>query len=200
VNIEILYGKEIENHIDSIAALRLSAFKEYPYLYVGNMEYEKNYLKGYIEEKNATLLQAKVNSELVGVFTGTSLIGNSDIVKDAKSIFEKHGLLPAEYYYSGEMIVLTKHRSLQMAKNLFFLQKKIAKDFGYKKLCALVVERENDHPQKPTDYKSLSSLYERAGFKETDIYLNYHWPTIMLDGTVQEMEHKLKFLVLDLRA
>lgn len=197
-DIEIFQGKEIEEHIDNIAAFRLSAFKEYPYLYLGNMECEKNYLRGYVKEEKATLLIAKVNSELIGIFTGTSLLGHSDIVKEAKNIFEINGFEPEEYYYLGEMIVLPEYRSLQIAQNLLFLQKKIAKDWGFKKICALVVERKDEHLQKPKDYKSLSPLYRRWGFEKTEIYLTYRWPTIMLDGTVQEMEHKLQFLILDL--
>ena len=48
LEITSLKGKQILDHIDKLAQLRIAIFKEYPYLYDGNFLYEQKYLKTYV--------------------------------------------------------------------------------------------------------------------------------------------------------
>ncbi len=47
-NFQVLQKEELAACIDDLADLRISVFREYPYLYDGNLEYEKKYLKQYL--------------------------------------------------------------------------------------------------------------------------------------------------------
>lgn len=38
-------GKEIETILDEFAQLRITVFAEFPYLYEGNLSYEKEYIR-----------------------------------------------------------------------------------------------------------------------------------------------------------
>ena len=40
-------GPDLNNYIDNIARLRIEVFRDFPYLYDGTMEYERNYLQTY---------------------------------------------------------------------------------------------------------------------------------------------------------
>lgn len=42
-----LTGKEIGDALDDLAALRVKVFREWPYLYEGSLDYERNYLRRY---------------------------------------------------------------------------------------------------------------------------------------------------------
>ncbi|KTD19339.1 hypothetical protein [Legionella israelensis] len=43
-----LKGKDILPYISDLATLRIKVFKEYPYLYEGDVHYEQNYLQTYV--------------------------------------------------------------------------------------------------------------------------------------------------------
>ena len=51
-----VYGKQIQSYIDDIASLRLKVFKDFPYLYDGNIEDEHKYLERYSLSKNSLVL------------------------------------------------------------------------------------------------------------------------------------------------
>lgn len=73
LEIKRLKGKEIENAIEDLARLRLAVFREYPYLYDGDMEYEKRYLNTYIESEGAVLIVVKDADKIVGASTAIPL-------------------------------------------------------------------------------------------------------------------------------
>ncbi len=198
ITIEHIYGGDIAGYVETLANLRISTFREYPYLYEGNVTYEKSYLKGYTENEKSTLLLAKVNGELAGVLTGLPLASQSDIVKDAQFIFESNGLISKDYYYLGEVIILPQYRRVAVIRKLFLAQLAQIKKWRYRSLCALVVERTDNHWLKPLDYKEPDKLWARAGFKKTNLSLTYHWPTFMPDNSIKDSEHRLRFMVFDL--
>ncbi len=41
LEIKVISGRQLLPHMESIARLRISVFRAYPYLYDGDMEYEK---------------------------------------------------------------------------------------------------------------------------------------------------------------
>mgnify|MGYP006867923531 CR=1 FL=1 len=47
VRVEVLVGTEIEDWLDRVAQLRIEIFSSYPYLYEGDMDYERHYLRNY---------------------------------------------------------------------------------------------------------------------------------------------------------
>lgn len=44
ISISVLTGIQVTQYIEAEARLRIAIFKEYPYLYDGNLEYEMRYL------------------------------------------------------------------------------------------------------------------------------------------------------------
>ena len=49
MEIRLLHGAAIAPYIDDLARLRLTVFREFPYLYDGTPEYEADYLSAYVQ-------------------------------------------------------------------------------------------------------------------------------------------------------
>jgi len=196
--VEILIGNNASRYIDLVAKLRLEYFKEFPYLYEGNIEYEKKYVTGYTLDKKSMIAVVKINGEVAGISTGIPLISDSEIVADIKKGFQKKEINIDEYYYYGEVIILPKFRGLGLSRKLFEAQDKIVKEWGFRHVYILTVIRENNHPLKPKNYKSPDVLWKRLGFLQIDKTVSYHWSTIQKDGSVKNNENTLQFWIKNL--
>lgn len=197
--IEILFDEEIQNYTDYIAHLRMEAFKPFPYLYAGNLEYERTYIRGYQFAKKAMLATANIDGNIVGISTGIPLNADSEIVSGAKEAFEKENINVEDYYYYGEIIILPEYRGLGLAKKLYEAQDIIVRRWGYRFTSILTVVREADHPLKPQSYQPTDKLWERLGFCWKGLEIAYHWPTIQADRTVKEQKHSLEFWIKNLQ-
>lgn len=193
ITVEIHVGKDAAEYIDYVSQLRIDIFKEYPYLYEGELEYEKQYMHGYTTDKKSMIAVAKVNGELAGVSTGIPLISDSEIVADAKNVFAKQNVEVGDYYYYGEVIVLPKFRGHGITTKLYSEQNQLIQEWGFKHVCILTVVREENHSLKPKDYKSPDGMWKHLGFFRNDLTIDYHWPTIHPDKSVKDVNNTLEF-------
>ena len=193
ITVEIYIGQDSTDYIDTISKLRVDVFKEYPYLYEGELCYEKNYMLGYTTDKQAMIAIARVDGKLAGVSTGIPLISNSEIVVDAKKVFLQEKIEIGDYYYYGEVIVLPEYRGRGLTTKLYAAQNELIKSWGFKHVCILTVVREIDHPLKPVDYKSPEKMWEHLGFFRNKLITDYHWPTIQADKSVKDIKNTLEF-------
>ncbi len=191
--IQIHIGNNFIPYIDIISQLRIEIFKEYPYLYKGDLDYEKKYMQGYLTDHQAMIALASINERIVGISTGIPLISDSEIVMDAKKVFAKDNIDISDYYYYGEMIILPEHRRKGLATQLCCAQNKVIKRWGFKHVCILTVVRGEDHPLKPTNYISQESLWKSLGFSKNNLTINYSWPTIQVDQSATSQSNTLEF-------
>lgn len=194
-DIKLFHGQAISNWIEQAAKLRLSEFKEFPYLYVGNMDAERKYLTCYSQDSHSIFAIAFCNNEIAGITTGIPLINNAGVTTNMPEIFKKNGFNPQDYYYCGEFIVLPKYRGQGIAKQLFTAQSDYIKKCGYKSLFLMTVDREPNHPLKPKDYVSTDPLWEKLGFVKTHMKLQQSWPTMMPNGEVTNINNSLSFWI-----
>ena len=171
-SIKIFYGKELLQWLDFIAQLRLTEFKEFPYLYIGNLDIEKKYLASYATDNRSVFTLAFHNDEIAGVLTGTPFVSDLEPVPGGPEIFKKHGLQPQDFYYYGEFIVIPKYRGHGITRKLFSQQTAYVKSLGYKSLCLMTVDREPKHPLKPKNYINTDPIWEKLGFSKTDMKIN----------------------------
>lgn len=180
-----LRSHEIKSFINPMAALRVEVFKEWPYIYDGNFEYECQYLKRYWQAKNSfvgllfdpqgedlssTKLSLKhpeqKNSVLVGMTTAIDLAEEEEAFKKA---FQNQDRPIDEAVYFGESLLLPKYRGQGWGKK--FMQSRIdfAKNLPNKKtvsFCSVI--RPSQHDLKPLEYQPLDGFWERQGFKKTE--------------------------------
>jgi GNAT superfamily N-acetyltransferase len=170
------FGKEIATVIDELGNLRISVFRSFPYLYEGNLAYEKDYLQTYINANDSMLFSIWENGEMVGATTCIPLINETVEVKEP---FEKSGLVLEEIFYFGESVLLPPFRGRGIGKLFFNQREKHASSFGtFRSLYFCGVERPPNHPLKPSNYQPLNSFWRSRGYTPTSLVSYFEWQDI----------------------
>ncbi|MEC7838747.1 MAG: GNAT family N-acetyltransferase [Chlamydiota bacterium] len=178
--IKLLRGREIIQYIHKVATLRIAIFREYPYLYQGDISYEERYLRMYSRTKNAILVIAENDNEVVGAITGLPL---AESMQEIKDLFVKKNIPAERIFYLGEIILLPEYRN----KNIGFMmyqqfEKAVNEMQLYKKIALCEVVREEKDLRKPQGYKSLDSFWNRQGYeKHKDLVAEFSWQEIEAD-------------------
>jgi hypothetical protein len=193
--IKTFQGKEIAPFLDELAQFRIKFFRHFPYLYEGDLAYEKAYLNDYVQDKNAIMIAAFVEDNLVGFVTGIPLMSSAEIVKDAETKFAMVGLNPHKLYYIGEGIISPKYRSYGIAHSFGPKFEKKVIEMGYEGCAFLMVDRPDDHPLKPENYPNLALQMKHFGYNNIGITSEMEWPTIQPDGSVVNQMNKLNYFV-----
>ena len=87
VVIECVQGADIERHLPALAQLRIEVFREFPYLYVGSLDYERTYLVNYASSPAALVVIARDADRIIGTSTAMPLTTHSDDVVPARGCY-----------------------------------------------------------------------------------------------------------------
>ena len=173
---KVYKGTEIEAIFDALAELRIQVFGEFPYLYQGTKEFEFQYLNKYVESNCSFIYTIWDNQKLIGA---SSCIALSDEFEDVKDPFLKAGMDINSIIYFGESILLKTYRNQGFGK--LFMEKRLefASSFPWcKAVYFCSVERPENHPLKPIDYKNLHSFWRYQGFVPTELSSFFEWKDI----------------------
>ena len=80
IDIQTYSGESLAVEIGILADFRLRYFREFPYLYVGTEEGEREHIAEYIANPTARLLVARDGKKTIGVAIGTMLSTESGIL------------------------------------------------------------------------------------------------------------------------
>ena len=159
-------GKEIETIFDDLARLRITVFRDYPYLYEGTVAYEKEYLKTYSNSERSFLFAVYDNKKMVGATTCTPLADESEEVKKP---FQEAGLDISTIFYFGESILLHPYRGLGIGNRFFDERENHARSFGtFGMTCFCSVSRPDNHPLKPNDYQPHDKFWTKRGYQKNE--------------------------------
>ncbi|MCF0056773.1 GNAT family N-acetyltransferase [Dyadobacter sp. CY356] len=166
----------IASVFDDLAKLRIAVFRDYPYLYEGTEEYEKEYLKIYSNSGKSFLFAIYDGDKMVG---GTTCIPLQDETADIHAPFLEAGLDIRSIFYFGESILLKSYRGLGLGHRFFDAREEYAASFGtFKTTCFCSVERIN-HPAEPADYRPNDAFWIKRGYKKVpDLKATMEWPDI----------------------
>lgn len=181
-------GTEIEAIFDALAELRIQVFGEFPYLYQGSKEFEFQYLNKYVNSDCSFLYTIWNNQKLIGA---SSCIALSDEFEDVKDPFIKADLDINSIIYFGESILLKEYRNQGFGK--LFMEKRVefASSFPWcKAVYFCSVERPENHPLKPVDYKNLHTFWRNQGFTPTELSSVFVWKD---KNETLESEKKMNF-------
>lgn len=199
ITITLYLGVDVLRFIDVVSKMRIEIFREFPYLYEGNLNYEMDYMVGYARHPEATLAVATTPAgEIVGVSTGIPLASDSPIVKEVKEAFDRRGIISGQYYYFGEVLVLPQYRGRHLVSRMYKAQEDFAASKGYQYASILTVIRDGDHPLKPRDYHSHDNMWQHLGFFRNNLNISFHWPTIQPDARVVDEDNPMEFWVKNL--
>mgnify|MGYP001166032795 FL=1 len=146
MRVESFFGKDIHPLIPRLAELRIKVFYDFPYLYEGSLDYEKDYLKVYTESDRSVLVAAFDGDRLIGAATALPLSDEADYVK---APFIKAGMNLEDIYYFGESILLKEYRGLGLGHQFFDGREKAALKFNFIKSAFCGVQRPENHPMRP---------------------------------------------------
>src|SRR5215469_1584779 len=116
VRIMTSVGDAVRPHLDALARLRISVFRDYPYLYDGDMAYERRYLEAYARSKRSVFVLALDGDKVVGCSTGIPLV---DEVAAIQQPFVQRRMLLGEVFYFGESVLLPEYRGQGIGHRFF---------------------------------------------------------------------------------
>ena len=189
------HGAAIADVFDPLAALRIAVFHDFPYLYEGTVEYEKNYLETYARSDRALLFAAFDGEQMVGATTCIPLV---DETEEVQAPFLKAGFDLSDVFYFGESILEPTYRGMGLGHRFFDEREKHTRQFGtyrYTAFCA--VHRPDDHPLRPADYRPLDEFWTKRGYqKEPSLQTEFFWPDLReTESTPKTMVYWIRQLV-----
>ncbi|WP_031528208.1 hypothetical protein [Dyadobacter crusticola] len=187
-------GAEIESVFEDLGKLRIAVFHDFPYLYEGDLDYEKEYLKIYSQSARAFLFSVYDGAEMVGA---TTCIPLADETEEVRAPFEKAGYDVSSIFYFGESILLQKYRGLGLGHRFFDEREAHARSFGdYELACFCAVERAADHPARPDKYRPNDVFWQKRGYvKNPRLRSTMRWLDIgEINETAKTMTFWLKAL------
>jgi GNAT superfamily N-acetyltransferase len=157
-------GRDIVHYLEALARLRIRVFRDFPYLYDGNLAYEADYLDRYARNPRSLFVLAFDGDTPVGAATGQPL---ADEVDDFRAPFEASGYRPEAVFYYGESVLLPEYRGQGIGKAFMQAREAHASAEGFEFVAFCAVERPDDHPRKPADYRPLHSFWNAQGYRRT---------------------------------
>lgn len=180
---ELLVGPAVRPYLAEIARLRITIFKEFPYLYKGSREIEIKYLQAYAEAPDACVFVVRDGDAVIGAVTGIPLSGEpaSFTAPFAGSPFSLDTI-----YYLGEVLFSPAYRGQGLGSRILKEFEDHVRALGrYRHLACATIERPEDHPLRPSDYHPIDGLLTRVGLtRHPELRVTLPWPD--LDGNVTE--------------
>lgn len=193
IKVDKLDLSTLEDVLDDLARLRMTVFREWPYLYDGDIGYERRYLSNLQKSPLAIVVGAYVGDWLVGASTGTPL---ADHAGDFAAAFSGHDLDVADVFYCAESILLPRFRGHGVGKLFFDMREAHARALGFKKVAFCAVVRSATHPLFPGGYRPLDGFWRARGYAPLDGALaHFSWKD--LDES-DETPKALQFWIRDL--
>jgi len=173
IRLEKAQGKEIEPYWDALGALRITVFRDYPYLYDGSLDYERDYLKVYVNCPSSLAVLAFHGDAVVGA---TTCIPMADEAEEFKSSFIQQGYDLSKICYLGESILLPQYRGRGVGKQFFKHRENHARELGLSLTTFCAVDRAADHPLRPSHYRPLDEFWISQGYKkQPHMQATFHW-------------------------
>jgi len=146
---------------DDLARLRIEVFRDFPYLYEGDFDYERRYLATYMQSPGAVVIGAFDDDQLVGAATASPLADHFD---EFAAPFAAQGFDVGEFFYFGESVLKRAWRGHGVGVRFFEEREQAAREAGFSRCVFSAVVRPADHPARPPGYVPLDGFWTRRGY------------------------------------
>jgi GNAT superfamily N-acetyltransferase len=179
-------GAAIAPLLSDIAALRISVFRAFPYLYDGDAAYEQSYLQTYVTARDAAVVVARDGAKIVGASTCLPLAAETPNVQ--KPFI---GQDISEIFYFGESVLAAAYRGQGIGVKFFEAREAQARATGHRRSAFCAVQRADDHPMRPPAYVPLDGFWRRRGYeRQPQLTCEMYWRDL---GETQESVKTLVF-------
>ena len=177
-----LEGPDIEKHWQELARLRIEVFRDYPYLYEGSLEYERDYLQSYWQSPGSRVVLLRDQGRAVGASTCIPLV-------DEQAEFREAFADPENYFYLGESVLLPDYRGRGLGHLFFDQREERARQLGgFRFTCFCAVER----PPRE-GHRSLEPFWSKRGYRHhPGLRCRFRWQDV---GESEPSEKELTFWI-----
>ena len=188
IEIRALQGDALEAVLDDVAALRISVFRDWPYLYDGTLGYERAYLNTYRDNPGALLVGAFDQGHLVGASTSTLM---EDHAEAFAAPLRAMGLPVETILYGAESVLLPAYRGQGIGHRFFDLREAHARALGRNHVAFCSVKRPDDHPARPASYRTNDAFWQGRGYRPLPgVLAEFGWKDL---GSAAESVKPLQF-------
>jgi GNAT superfamily N-acetyltransferase len=188
--VETLAGEAVAPAIPDLARLRMTVFRDFPYLYDGDLDYERKYLRKFADLPESTLVVARDGDAIVGASTALPMAKAED---DIAAPFRAQQLDPDHYYYFGESVLLSAYRGQGIGVAFFERREARARALGFRHATFCAVDRPTTHARRPKDYVPLDAFWTHRGYvKRPELVCTFEWKEV---GAVDETAKTMTFWV-----
>jgi len=193
LTIETLKSAQLTSALGALAELRIAVFRAFPYLYDGDLDYERKYLKRFSQAKGAVIVVARDGERIVGAATGAPM---TEVEPEFAAPFLAQGQTIDNLFYCAESVLLSDYRGQGVGHAFFDHRERHARSLGATHSCFCAVIRPDDHPSKPSGYRPLDPFWRKRGYAPLDtVQASFAWKDV---GDAQETTEQLQFWQRDL--
>jgi GNAT superfamily N-acetyltransferase len=188
IDVRALTGPDLEAVLDEVAQLRITVFRDWPYLYDGSQEYEREYLATYRDNPDALVVGAFHEGRLIGASTSTPM---EDHAPEFAAPFKALGIAPEHILYGAESVLLGPYRGIGLGHRFIDMREAHARALGRTHVAFCSVIRDGDHPARPDVTRSNDAFWQGRGYEILPgVVARFSWKDL---GDTAETEKPLQF-------
>jgi GNAT superfamily N-acetyltransferase len=188
IEVRALRGAALEAALDDVAGLRIAVFRDWPYLYDGTLEYERQYLATYRDSPGALLVGAFDRGRLVGASTSTPM---EDHAADFAAPLRVTDVPLDHILYGAESVLLPEYRGQGIGHRFFDLREAHARALGRSHVAFCSVIRGGEDPRRPPNARTNDAFWHGRGYAPLPgVVAEFAWRDL---GETAESKKPLQF-------
>lgn len=161
LTVQALTGPGLAPAIPELSRLRVTVFREFPYLYAGDADYEARYLRSYLDTPDSLVVLVWDGNTVVGASSALPLKAEQ---AELRSPWEAAGHDVHRIWYLAESVLLLAYRGRGLGVRFFEERERRGRELGYEIASFCAVERAADHLARPADYVPLDAFWGHRGY------------------------------------
>ena len=188
--IKVVMGNALDAVLDEVAALRIQVFRDWPYCYDGDLDYERRYLSVYRYNPQAIVVLAidPADDRVVGASTGCPLAVHAE---DFSAAFAHTAVDLGTVFYCAESVLLPEYRGQGLGHAFFDERERHARTLGFAHSAFCAVIREPHQLDHADDKSVLEGFWARRCYAPlAGVVATFNWRDV---GDEEETPKLLQF-------